>query len=59
MILGDNLFLRQATILESHKVLVAHFLLVFLGATCKLHRNVTLPLFVLISMGGFYVDEGW
>ena len=58
MVFGNNLFLRQATILESHKILVAHFLIIFLGAICKLHRNVALSLFVLIDMGGFNVDEG-
>lgn len=58
MIFGDSLFLCQVAALDSHKVLDASLLVIFLGATCKLHRDVALSLFVLIDTGGIYIDQG-
>ena len=57
MIFGDDFFLCQVTILESHEVLVAHLLAIFLGATCKLHCDVALSLLVFINACCFSFDE--
>ena len=57
MIFGDDFFLRQVAIPESHEVLVAHLLAIFLGTTCKLHCDVALSLLVFIDACCFYIDE--
>ena len=57
MIFDDDFFLRQVAIPESHEVLVAHLLAIFLGATSKLHGDVALSLLVFIDACSIYIDE--